>query len=158
MRLCALALVMSSTLAFSIQIGGPLYVRANDTPLLKDAKAKSPQLATLQPGETVVWLGPSEKDKAFHKVTAHGKTGYVKLSALSPSKPMQEIDASTGQPMSTQAFASSGGASTSYATPARKPGSPEEQAALEFLQRAEELNKTAGSPSALEAKRRELSR
>lgn len=158
MRLFALALVMSSSLAFAVNIGDQLYVRAKDTPVLKDATAKSAKIATLQAGEAVTWLGPSEKNKVLHKVTtSQGKTGYVTMSSLSPSKPMQEFDASTGAPMSPQSFASSGAASKSYPQPTTRAGSPQEQEALEFLQRAEEINRTAGTPTALETKRRELS-
>lgn len=156
MRLPLLLTLCTATLALAIPVGSELYIKSKDTPLLKDAKPQAPALAKLQPGTAVIWLGVSEKDKAFHQVEVGGKKGFVLRSSLSPNKPQQELDSGSGKPMSAQAFASSGTA-TKGIPPTRSYGNnPAEAEAAAELIYVEELNKAKATPEALAKKDREL--
>ena len=155
--LAAIALISASG-AWAVAKGGTLYIKSKDTKVLKDPKADSKPVVTLQPGAEVVWNGASEKDKTFHEVVSGGKKGFVLMTNLSPSKPAQEIDSSNGKPMSAQAFASSGAATTAL-TPAGvtyakdSPGKAEAAAEIIYV---EQLNFAKGTPAAVAAKAKEL--
>lgn len=159
MRTLLLLTLCVSTGALAIAKGGTLYIRSKDTALLKEPKANSQSLMKLQPGTEVVWNGASAKDKAFHEVVVGGKKGFVLMSSLSPNKPQEEVDSSSGKPMTAQTFASSGaavkdgdmGRGGNYAQ-----GSPSESAAAAELIYVEELNKAKATPEALKAKEKEL--
>lgn len=151
--------LMSAGSAFAVKVGDNLFVKSKDTKVLKDPKATAAAVVTAQPGDEVKWEGPSDKDKQFHKVTFKGKTGFVLMSNLSPNKPQGEVDASTGKPMSAQAFASSG-AATKALTPAgvkyaKGSGVKESEAAAQIIY-VEEFNKAKGTPTAIAAKAKAL--
>lgn len=157
--LLLLALVLSTAQgALAIPVGGKLYVKTKDTPLLKDPKASSAKVSTLQPGTEVTWKGASAKDKQFQEVEAAGKKGFVSTSNLTPQQPQQEIDGSSGKPMSVQAFAASGAATKGPFGPPRAQtgGSPATQEAAAELIYVEELNKAKATPQALEARNKAL--
>ncbi|MGV3621176.1 MAG: hypothetical protein ACO1OB_10185 [Archangium sp.] len=151
--------LMGAGSAFAVKVGDNLFIKSKDTKILKDAKAGSATVTSVGVGEEVKWEGPSDKDKQWHKVTFKGKTGYVLMSNLSPSKPQGEIDASTGKPMSAQAFASSG-AATKALTPAAinysktKPADTQ-KVATEIIY-AEVHNKNKATPEAIAAKSKAL--
>ncbi|PZR09309.1 MAG: hypothetical protein DI536_22265 [Archangium gephyra] len=151
--------LMSAGSAFAVKVGDNLFVKSKDTKVLKDPKATAAAVVTAQPGDEVKWEGPSDKDKQFHKVTFKGKTGFVLMSNLSPNKPQGEVDASTGKPMSAQAFASSG-AATKALTPAgvkyaKGSGVKESEAAAQIIY-VEEFNKAKATPTAVAAKAKAL--
>ncbi len=158
-RALVAAALLSASGAFAVKVGDNLFVKSKDTKVLKDPKATAAAVVTAQPGDEVKWEGPSDKDKQFHKVTFKGKTGFVLMSNLSPSKPQGEIDASSGKPMSAQAFASSG-AATKALTPAAinysktKPADTQKVAAEVIY--AEVHNKNKGTPEAIAAKSKAL--
>lgn len=155
-----IALVLSTAPgAFAVSVGGKLYVKTKDTPLLKDPKASSAKVSTLQPGTEVTWKGASAKDKQFQEVEAAGKKGFVSTTNLTPQQPQQELDGASGKPMSVQAFAASGAATTKgpFGSPrAQTGGSPATQEAAAELIYVEELNKAKATPQALEAKNKAL--
>lgn len=157
--LAAIALISASG-AWAVAKGGTLYIKSKDTKVLKDPKADSKPVVTLQPGAEVVWNGASEKDKTFHEVSSGGKKGFVLMSNLTPNKVATEIDTSTGKPMSAQAFASSG-AATKALTPAgvtyAKDGDnvSMSDAAAEIIY-VEQHNIAKGTPAAIAAKAKEL--
>jgi hypothetical protein len=155
--LLLLTLVLSTAQsALAIAVGGKLYVKSKDTPLLKDPKASSAKLTTLQPGTEVTWKGASAKDKQFQEVEANGKKGFVLTSNLSPQQPQQEFDGSVGKPMSAQAFANSGAATKDGPPRTQYQGSSAAQEAAAELIYVEELNKAKATPQALEAKNKAL--
>lgn len=151
------AALLSASGALAVAKGGKLYIKSKDTKVFKDAKVGAP-LVTLQPGAEVTWNGASEKDKQFHEVVANGKKGFVLMTNLSPSKPAQEIDSSTGKPMSAQAFASSG-AATKALTPAgvnyAKDSPSKSDAAAEIIY-VEQHNIAKATDAALAAKAKEI--
>ncbi|MGV3621689.1 MAG: hypothetical protein ACO1OB_12770 [Archangium sp.] len=154
MRLLLVAVALSSSVSFAVRPGDWLYIVAKDTVLLKDADRKAKKVTTLQRGDEVKWLGPSEKNKQLHKVEARGKLGFVVMTALSPNRPAMEIDSATGKPMSAQAFASSNTANKDEFMGRGKPSPTPAQAELE---RVTALNREV-TADALEAKRAELSK
>lgn len=158
-RALAALVLLSAGGAWAVSKGGKLFIKSKDTKVLKEPKAGASAVATLQPGKEVVWNGTSEKDKRFHDISVDGKKGFVLMSNLSPHQPQTEIDASTGKPMSAQAFASSG-AATKALTPAgvkyaQASGVKESEAAAEIIY-AEEHNKAKGTPAAIAVKAKEL--
>lgn len=74
-------------LVLAFKPGDPLWVRDDGTPVFQEARETSKKVATLKAGDAVKWLGPSEKDKAFHLVNVGGKAGYVRVTALTPHSP-----------------------------------------------------------------------
>ena len=155
----ALVALLSAGGAWAVAKGGTLYIKSKDTKVLKDPKAGAAAVTTLQPGAEVTWNGPSDKDKQFHAVDAAGKKGFVLMSNLSPNKIAAEIDSSTGKPMSTQAFASSG-AATKALTPAgvkyaEASGVEQKEAAAEIIY-VEQHNIAKGTPAAVADKAKEL--
>lgn len=154
-RLLLVLALASSTSALAIAVGGTLYIKTKDTPLLKEPKAKSAKVATLQPGEAVVWKGPSAKNKDFHEVQAGEKKGFVMRGDLTPNKPQLELDASSGQPMSPPAFAQSGAANKSP-RPSTHGQSPALQSAAAELIYVEALNQAKATPQAIELKSQAL--
>lgn len=159
--LLAAALLVSSA-AFAVAKGGTLYIKSKDTKVLKDAKASAAAVVTLQPGEEVKWNGPSEKDKTFHEIEAKGKKGYVLQANLSPSKPSEELDVSTGKAIPKGAIASNA-AATKALSPAGinyAKGSGDDapkalEAAAEIIY-TEEHNKQKGTDAAIAAKSKAL--
>lgn len=148
----------AATVAFAIPVGGTLYIKTKDAPLLKEAKSKAATLRKLQPGDRVVWMGVSEKDKDFHQVEIDGKKGFVLRGDLTPNKPQAELDSGSGKPMSAAAFASSGAATKgpfgpSHASYQGDPAATQAAAELIYL---EELNKAKATPEALAKKDKEL--
>ena len=153
-----LALVLSmAPRAHAVAVGGKLYVKSKDTPLLKEPKASSAKITTLQPGAEVTWKGASAKDKQFQEVEAAGKKGFVLTSNLTPSQPQQEVDGSTNKPTSAPPFASSGAATKGTFGPSHAPyqSTASQEAAAELIY-VEELNKAKATPQALEAKNKAL--
>jgi hypothetical protein len=151
--------LLSAGGAWAVAKGGTLYIKSKDTKVLKDAKLGAAAVSTLQPGAEVIWNGADKTDKQFHEIAFSGKKGYVLMSNLSPNKPQLEIDASTGRPMSAQAFASSG-AATKALTPAgvkyaEASGVKESEAAAEIIY-VEQQNIAKGTPAAVAAKSKEL--
>lgn len=90
-----LVVVLLATAAWAFKPGDSLWVRDEGTVLLKEANDASKPVLTLKAGEQVKWLGPSEKDRAFHLVNARGKPGYVRITALSPHGPEGASNASS---------------------------------------------------------------
>ena len=154
----AAAALLSASWAGAVAVGGKLYIKSKDTKVLKDPKADAKPVTTLQPGAEVTWKGASAKDKAFHEVESGGKKGFVLMSNLSPNPVAQEIDSSTGKPMSAQAFASSG-AATKALTPAgvtyAKGNVSKTDAAAEIIY-VEQHNIAKGTPAAIATKAKEL--
>jgi len=159
--LMAAAVLVAST-AFAVKPGGTLFIKSKDTKVLKDAKAGAPAVVTLQPGAEVTWNGPSPKDKTFHKIESNGKKGFVLQANLSPSKPAEELDVSTGKAIPKGAIASNA-AATKALSPAGinyAKGSGEEapkalEAAAEIIY-TEEHNKLKGTDAAIAAKSKAL--
>jgi len=160
--LMAAAVLVAST-AFAVKPGGTLFIKSKDTKVLKDPKASAASAGTLQPGEEVTWVGPSDKDKTFHEIsTAKIKKGYVLQANLSPSKPAEELDVSTGKAIPKGAIASNA-AATKALSPAGinyAKGSGEEapkalEAAAEIIY-TEEHNKLKGTDAAIAAKSKAL--
>lgn len=151
------ALLLSSA-AFAVAKGGTLYIKSKDTKVLKDAKAGASAVTTLQPGDEVVWNGPSAKDKSFHEVQAKGKKGFVLQINLSPTKPVEESD-STGKPLSKSAFASSAAATKGLTEAgvkyAKESGIKDSEAAAQIIY-TEEFNKQKATPEAVAAKAKAL--
>ena len=158
-RAVAAIALISAGGAWAVAKGGKLYIKSKDTKVLKDPKAGATAVVTVQPGTEVVWNGASDKDKAFHDVSVKGKQGFVLMSNLSPNQVSAELDASSGKPMSAQAFASSG-AATKALTPAAikysetKKGTAEESAAMVIY--VEEHNRAKGTTEAIAMKSKEL--
>jgi hypothetical protein len=156
--LIAIALLSAGT-AGAVKKGESLYVKSKDTKVLKDPKATSKAVVTLQPGAEVTWNGASEKDKQFHEIATGGKKGYVLLANLTPNKPTEEISGSTGKPLSPQAFASSAAATKALSpaglSMAKKNGPSGEEAADEIIY-VEDFNNSKGTPEAITAKAKEL--
>lgn len=157
-RAVAAIALMSASGAWAVAVGGKLYIKSKDTKVLKEAKAGSSAVVTVQPGKEVIWNGADTKDKTFHSITVDGKKGFVLMSNLSPSAPATEIDSSSGKPMSAQAFASSG-AATKALTPAgvsyAKDSPNKAEAAAEIIY-AEQHNFAKATPAAVAAKAKEL--
>lgn len=105
----ALAAAVVGSPAMAVKPGEMLYIRSKDTALVKKADPKAPVVTKLQPGTEVVWNGPDEKNKTFHKVKAGAKEGYVLQVNLTATKPQDEL-ASDGKGISAHAVASSGAA------------------------------------------------
>lgn len=147
-----------STGALAIAKGGTLYIRSNDTALLKEPKAKAASLMKLAQGTAVVWNGPAEKDKQWHEVMVAGKKGFVRITELSPNKPQQELDSASGKSISAEAFANSGAAvkDGDMGRGGKQYGSPQDSQAAAELLYVEELNKAKATPEALSAKEKEL--
>jgi len=144
--------------AFAIAKGGTLYVAGKGVRLLKDAKPTAAKVLDLAPGDAVIWLGVSEKDRHFQEVEARGKRGFVETQLLTPSKPLVEVTPE-GRPM-PQSFASSGAATKDgdmggnvSSAKSQGPAAAQAEAELQYL---EELNRTKATPEAIEAKRKSL--
>lgn len=159
--LMAAAVLVAST-AFAVKPGGTLFIKSKDTKVLKDAKAGAPAVVTLQPGAEVTWNGPSAKDKTFHEIESNGKKGFVLQANLSPSKPAEELDISTGKAIPKGAIASNA-AATKALSPAGinyAKGSGDDapkalEAAAEIIY-TEEHNKQKGTDAAIAAKSKAL--
>lgn len=107
----ALAGLLLATPALAVKPGGKLYIKAKDTKVLDKADARGKVLATLQPGEEVVWQGADATNKTFHAVESGKVKGFTLQANLSPSKPQPELLArDNGAPIDGKAFASSGAA------------------------------------------------
>jgi hypothetical protein len=159
MRFLLIFLLVTATGALAIAPGGKLYIKSKDTLLLKEPKAKSSTVLTLQPGTEVTWVGASEKDNQFHQVEVSGKKGFVRTVDLSPHKPQLELDSSSGKPVSQPAFASSGGATKGPFGPGSIPyykGSVAGEEAAAALIYLEALNEQKATPQAVSAKSKEL--
>lgn len=154
----AAAALLSASGAWAVAVGGKLYIKSKDTKVFKDAKVGPTVGKDLAVGTEVTWNGASAKDKQFHEISVNGKKGFVLMTNLTPNKPAEEIDASTGKPMSAQAFASSG-AATKALTPAgvtyAKDSPNKSEAAAEIIY-AEQHNFAKGTDAALAAKAKEL--
>lgn len=139
--------------ALAIEKGGPLWVSVKEAPLRSQPKEGAKKLATLRAGTQVVWEGPDTKDRQFQRVTAGGKSGWVLVSELSPSKPQPEIGVGGKQVVP---FAAQGYVKCDMGSTARMvdPRHADTQRALESI---EALNAKAATPEAIEKKRRELS-
>lgn len=85
MRVLAVVLCFASA-AWAFKPGDLLWARDDGTPVFKEA-SEGKALFTLNAGEAVQWLGPSEKDRTFHLVKAHGQSGYVRFTSLTPNSP-----------------------------------------------------------------------
>lgn len=158
-RAAAAAALLSASAAWAVAKGGSLYIKSVDVQLLKEPKATAAKLMKLDVGAEVKWLGASDKDKQFHEIEVKGKKGFVMMANLSPAKPQMETVGSSGQPVSPQAFASSG-AATKALTPAginyaKGEGANAKEAAAEIIH-VEEYNKTKATAPALAAKAKEL--
>lgn len=95
--------------AVAAKVGDPLYIKAKNTKIFASPAANAAVIATMQPGQQVVWKGAHET-KGWHKVAVDGKDGVTMQANLSPNKPATELTAS-GAEVDAQAFASSGAAS-----------------------------------------------
>ncbi len=157
-RAVAAIALISAGGAWAVAKGGKLYIKSKDTKVLKDPKAGATTVTLVQPGTEVIWNGASEKDKTFHEIAVSGKKGFVMMTNLSPAKPAEEVDSTTGKPMSAQAFASSG-AATKALTPAgvtyAKGNVNKSEAAAEIIY-VEQHNFAKASAAALAAKATEL--
>ncbi len=161
-KLLVAALVTAST-ALAVKPGETLYIKSKDTQVLKDPKAGSKPVTKLQPGDEVIWNGPSDKDKQFHSVEAKGKKkGFVLQANLTPNKPQEEIDQVSGAPMNEKARASMA-AATKALTPAginyaknKGDDAPKALEAAAEVIYTEEHNKVKATPEAIAAKGKEL--
>ncbi len=104
------ALVLLSASAFAAD--KTLYIRSKDTKLFSKSDLKGAPVATLQPGDAVVWKGADPKNKVAHKVvTKANKEGFTVQANLTTQKPTGEtLKADDGKAIDAQAFASSGAA------------------------------------------------
>lgn len=94
MKNSVLVVLLLASAAWAFKVGDPLWVREADTPLFKEPDDAGKPIAVLGAGEKVLWLGPSEKNRAFHLVKARGRSGYVRFTALTPHGPEGSGDAS----------------------------------------------------------------
>jgi hypothetical protein len=149
----ALCLLLSclATSGWAIAKGGTLYIKGKDTVVLSAPRAGASKVATLQPGDAVIWLGPSEKDKTFHQISFGSKKGFVLMTNLTPNKPVVELLDQEGKPVP---FAFSGAGSRECPPTYQGQGNKTE-AAAELIY-VEELNKAKATPEAIEAKNKEL--
>lgn len=163
-RAVAAAALMSASGAWAVKVGDNLFIKAKGVKLLKEPKAGSAPVAPkeLAVGDEVKWQGPSDKDKTFHKIEAGGKSGFVMMSSLSPSKPQMEV-VEGGKALDTKAFASSGAATKgltqaalSYSDKKAKDGDDTMKKAAVQVIYAEEHSKNKGTPEAIDAKAKSL--
>lgn len=162
-RLCgavAAVALLGATGAWAVKVGDNLYIKAKGVKLLKEPKATSAAVGKeLAVGDAVVWKGPSDKDRQFHQIEAGGKSGFVLMSTLSPSKPQAEFAEAGGKPLDTRAFASSGAATKGLTNAALsysgEKGPDLKKAAVQVIY-AEEHNKNKGTPEAIALKSQEL--
>lgn len=101
--------VLAATPAWAVAKGGSLFIKCASAKLLKDPKATGAKVADLADGDEVIWNGAAAKP--YHDVTAKkaGKSGFVDMACLSPSKPSSEYSTS-GSAINSEAFKSSGAA------------------------------------------------
>ena len=114
-----LAVAVISSPAWAVKVGEMLYIRSKDTALVKKADPKAPVVTKLQPGTEVIWNGPDDKNKQFHKVKAGSKEGFVLQANLTSSKPSDEVG-SDGKGISARAVASSGAATRALSESGKK--------------------------------------
>jgi hypothetical protein len=147
---CAVALLAAGS-ALAVAKGGTLYIKAKNTKVYDKASASGKVKATLQPGDEVVWEGADKKDPQFHQISGKAK-GFAHQSALSPKKPTGEVLTSDGEPVSGQAFASSGAATKALTEAGVKYAAtkgPEAQAAAAQVIYVEEHTKNSATPDAI---------
>ena len=92
--------------------GDPLFIRSKDTRLLDAAHAGANTLRFFQPGQEVIFRGVDPTDSRFIQVEQGGQAGHVLRQNLSTQDFATEVQPgipNIGTPMSSQAFASSGG-------------------------------------------------
>lgn len=113
----ALALLLGAGVAAAkkLEVGDAIFVRARDTRVFKDEKARA-VVKTLQVGDAVKWQGTSAQDKRYHQVALdNGKSGFIWYQNLSTTAPQKEVvfdkSSGSGKNLTTQAFASVGAAS-----------------------------------------------
>lgn len=92
MKALLVMMVCMASLAWAFKPGDELWAREEGTPVFKEPKDGKPVLV-LEAGEVVKWLGPSEKNRAFHLVKVRGQTGYVRFNNLTPNSPGGEKSA-----------------------------------------------------------------
>jgi hypothetical protein len=158
-RLLLVVSLLAPLSAFAIAKGGTLYVAGKGVRLLKDAKPTAAKVLDLAQGDAVTWLGVSEKDRHFQEVEVRGKRGFVETQLLTPAKPLAEVTPG-GRPIEAQSFANSGAAvkdgdMSGHQSYSKSQGPAAAQAEAELLY-VEELNRTRGTPEAIEAKRKSL--
>lgn len=96
MKRALFLMLLLASVAWAFKPGDSLWVRDEGTPVFKEARESSKKVATLKAGQVVKWLGPSEKDKAFHLINVNGAPGYVRFTALTPFAPQSESQAHAG--------------------------------------------------------------
>ena len=104
--------VIDSTGLKGVCVGGTLTIRSRDTSLLRQPNSSADRITHLQPGDTVKWLG-FDQATGFDlvEVTLPGggtAQGYILRQNLTSNPVLPEFNATSGTPMSNQAFASSG--------------------------------------------------
>ena len=104
--------VIDSTGLKGVCVNDPLTVRSKDTSLLRQPNSSADRITHLQPGDTVKWLR-FDQSTGFDQVEVTlpgGGTaqGYVLRQNLQASPVLPEFDASSGRPMSNQAYSSAG--------------------------------------------------
>ncbi|MGV3620249.1 MAG: hypothetical protein ACO1OB_05510 [Archangium sp.] len=98
MKVLLVMMLCVASLAWAFKPGDELWVREEGTPVFKEPKDGRPVLV-LEAGEVVKWLGPSEKNRAFHLVKVRGQTGYVRFNNLTPNAPGGEKSATFAAPV-----------------------------------------------------------
>jgi hypothetical protein len=125
-----------------------LYAKCNPTKVQKDPKGSASTLATLKPGDEVVWEGPSPS-KPYHKVKANNQEGFIDQACLTKSHSEGEFASSGGAAISADAFKSSAaatkGLSTGAITYANEKG-PDKSALAAQIIYVEENTKNRTSP------------
>jgi hypothetical protein len=160
-RLFCVGLVCVATAGWAVPKGGKLYVKQKGSMLLSAPKVGSPKVASLNVGEEVTWLGPSEKDKTFQEVMVGGKKGFVLTGSLSPNKPVQEQYVTPGGDGQVGAFIVGTDGQVGcvygpgYAQKQYGRASSKDEAAAELIY-VEELNKAKATPAAIDQKDKEL--
>ena len=83
-----LSAVAGGVVFAAMATGQKVFVKSKNTRLLKAANIGSLTLATLQPGEEIVWQKKANEE--FHEVVAGKQTGFVYFANLSLKKPVAE--------------------------------------------------------------------
>jgi len=136
----AAALVAGSSLA-AITKNSKLYVRTRNTRLMDRPNGKT--VATLQPGQEVIWLGTVSGQAGWHQVQVGKKKGALLTANLSTKPPSREILATDGTKTIDQAtFLSSAAATKALAPAAIQYGEQREdmKAAVREVQAMERLS------------------
>jgi hypothetical protein len=128
------ALAIAVLLLGGVPEGGKLYIKT-PTASMTDKADGSGKKTALRQGDEVTWNGADEKNKAMQAVELKGKRGFVRMTALTPNKPADEVVGADGKTASAAEFAASGAGTRgeSGETPVLATSNEEKAAAAKLL-------------------------